>query len=296
MPTTIYDKNGDPHEVDMFDIIPPDEGSMNQYYGRIGEGKTYAGTADAIDDLNRGQVVYTSWHIAWDGLDEREYLRYRFLYWLGIKKFFWKFPKDNWHFIDINRADIVEFIGSLTDCIIYLDEGHLVLDSYITTKMSREDRATVLHTRHYDRTINVLSQRPTAIHVVVRANVNRFFKLEKIFDVRLFWKKNWRIVRFRKTEFQDTGADDKPDEAREVDPETGKEKGYKFAVSEKHYLSRKRIRNAYDTKYLRGGKGHSQEQHGKRVDLEGEDYRPKAEDFKKPEDLTMSDGPATLEA
>jgi len=263
MPTTIFDKLGNAVDVDIFDILPPDEGSMNQYYGRIGAGKTYAGTADAIADLNRGQIVYTSWKLKWEGYDESKDWFIRMLYWLHLRNYFWIFPKENWHFIDINRADIVEYIGSLTDCIIYLDEGHLVLDSYVATKMSRGDRATVLHTRHFDRTINVLSQRPTAIHVVVRANVNRFFKLEKILDWKLFWK--WRIVRFLKTEFQDTGADDKPDETREIDPKTGKEKGYKFAVSEKHYWSRKKIREAYDTKYLRGGRGHSQTQYGYQI-------------------------------
>jgi len=262
MPTTIYDKEGNAVEVDIFDILPPDEGSMNQYYGRIGAGKTYAGTADALADLRRGQIVYTSWNLEWNGYNQEEHWWYRLLYALHIRNFYWVFPKSNWKFIDINREDIVEFIGTLTDCIIYLDEGHLVLDSYLTTRMSRQDRATVLHTRHFDRTINVLSQRPTAIHVTVRANVNRFFKLEKILDVKLFWKKNWRIVRFLKTEFQDTGADDKPDEAREVDKETGKELGYKFAVSQRWYWSRGKIRNAYNTKYMRGGLGHSQTQNG----------------------------------
>lgn len=270
MPTTLFDVDGNAHEVDMFDIIPPQEGSMNQYYGRIGEGKTYAGTADAIDDLNHGVIVYTSWKLNWDGYDERNNFFARVLYKLGIKKFFWKFPKENWHYIDINREDIVEYIGSLTDCVLYLDEGHLVLDSYLATKMTREARANVLHTRHFDRTINVISQRPTAIHVVVRANVNRFFKLEKVLDIRPFWKKNWRIVRFRKTEFQDTGAEDKPDESRII-LEDGREGDYKNAVSTKHYFSRKKIREAYDTKYLRTNAEHSQDQHGRRVLLDGSD-------------------------
>jgi len=255
-------------EVDMFDILPPQDGGMHQYYGRIGEGKTYAATADAIEDLNNGNIVYTSWRLLWKGFDERDFWYYRLLYKLGLKKFFWKFPKGNWHFFDMQAADALEKLGKLSDCIIYLDEGHLLLDSYLATKMERQDRATILHTRHFDRTINVISQRPTAIHVVVRANVNRFFKLEKVTDMRIF---KWRLVRFRKTEFQDTGADDKPDETRTTD-EHGREGDYKNAVSSRFYFSRKSVRDAYDTKYLRGGMGHSQDQLAERINLDGSPY------------------------
>jgi len=190
----VVDALGNPEyeeiELDMFDILPPQDGGMNQYYGRIGEGKTYAATADAIEDLNAGNVVYTSWRLKWDGYDERDYWFSRLLYKLKIKKFFWKFPAENWHYFDMNADNALEELGRLTDCIIYLDEGHLLLDSYLATKMERKDRATILHTRHFDRTINVVSQRPTAIHVVVRANVNRFFKLEKTVDWRVF---RWRF-------------------------------------------------------------------------------------------------------
>lgn len=254
----------------MFDLFPPQEGSMNQYYGRIGEGKTYAGTADALQDLTNGQVVYTSWQLKWEGFDERNYWFYRLLYKLKLKDYFWIFPKNNWHYFDMNADDALDQLGALKDCIMYLDEGHLLLDSYLATKMERKDRATILHTRHFDRTINVISQRPTAIHVVVRANVNRFFKLEKVLDIKILMRKKWRLVRFRKTEFQDTGADDKPDETLVVD-ENGKEKGYKYGVSEKFYFSKRKIREAYDTKYLRSDMSRSQEQNARRVLLDGTD-------------------------
>jgi len=275
MPTTLLHKEGIPHEVDMFDLLPPQEGSMNQYYGRIGEGKTYAATVDALQDLAHGQVVYTSWKLDWQGYDERKSIWNRILFKLGLKKYFWIFPKENWRYFDMNADDALDQLGKLRDCIMYLDEGHLLLDSYLATKMERKDRATILHTRHFDRTINVISQRPTAIHVVVRANVNRFFKLEKVFDHRILWK--WRIVRFRKTEFQDTGADDKPDETIMIDPESGQEIGYKNAVSTVHYFSRQKYRDAYDTKYLRSDMTRSQEQEAKRVLLDGKPY-PLTED------------------
>jgi len=270
MPTTLFDEKGVAHEVDMFDLLPPQDGGMNQYYGRIGEGKTYAATADAIEDLNNGNVVFTSWKLKWDGYDERDYWYFRLAYKLRLKNYFWQFPKSNWHFFDMGAPDALEQLAKLTDCIVYLDEGHLLLDSYLATKMERADRATILHTRHFDRTINVISQRPTAIHVVVRANVNRFFKLEKVLDMRIFGK---RIVRFMKTEFQDVGADDKPDERRKIDPNTGEPGDYEFAVSVRHYFSRAAIREAYDTKYLRSNLTHSHEQNARRIDLEGKDIK-----------------------
>jgi len=268
MPSTFVKPDGTVIELDMFDILPPQDGSMNQYYGRIGEGKTYAATADAIADLERGHVVYTSWKLDWHGYDERENWFMRLLYKLRIKKYFWYYPESNWHFFDMNADDALTKLGELNDCIVFLDEGHLLLDSYLATRMERQDRATILHTRHYDRTINVISQRPTAIHVVVRANVNRFFKLEKTMDWKLF---GFRIVRFMKTEFQDVGADDKPNEEKERDAE-GNEGDYKFAISVETYFSRKRIRNAYNTKYLRGTAEHSQPQNAERILLDGTVY------------------------
>jgi len=83
--------------------------------------------------------------------------------------------------------------------------------------------------------------------------------------------KKYRIVRFKKTEFQDTGADDKPDETRLID-ENGNEGPYKYGISTKYYFSRKAVREAYDTKYLRTDLTRSQEQYARRVDLEGVDY------------------------
>jgi len=231
-------------ELDMFDILPPQDGGMNQYYGRIGEGKTYAATADAIADLEAGNVVYTSWKMLWDGYDEREYWYYRLAYKLRLKKFFWKFPKENWHYFDMAADDALEKLGSLTDCIIYLDEGHLLLDSYLATKMERKDRATILHTRHFDRSINIISQRPTAIHVMMRANVNRFYKYECLFKTP--------FILFRRTEFQDM-----------VDETVDEEK----PLSTKLYIGKKSIFNMYNSKYLRGNTPPSQTVHFEAYDL-----------------------------
>jgi len=95
------------------------------------------------------------------------------------------------------------------------------------------DKLTMIYsTRHYNRTINIISQRQTAIHVSARANVNRFFRCEQH---SLFGLIRW----FSKSEYQDLGADEKID--LESEP-----------VSVKNYFPDKKIFAAYDTKYLRG--------------------------------------------
>lgn len=258
-------KNGTAKEILINDILatfPPDQGELHQYYGRIGTGKTYAATADALDDLNRGQVVYTNWKIKWNGRDERTEFFPRLLGALGLKYHFRVFPKENLRFIEINE-NFLDTFARLTSCIVYLDEGHIVYDSYMATRMEMKDRVAILDTRHYDRTVKIISQRPTAIHVVLRANVNRFFKLEVSWQ---FWK--WII--FKKTEFQDT-VGDIPDETKDIetvyDAKTGEttevDHGYKFAISEKTYFGSEKIFAAFDSKYRRGSVPESQLNAGK---------------------------------
>jgi len=59
-------------EIDIFDLLPPDEGEINIYYGRIGNGKTFAGARNIYAELRRGLVVYANWKMDWQGLDETE--------------------------------------------------------------------------------------------------------------------------------------------------------------------------------------------------------------------------------
>jgi len=251
----------------LLDLIPPDEGSLNQYYGRIGNGKSYSATCDILDDLNRGQVVYNNWPIKWYGHDQRKIFFWRLLGIFGLKKKFWEYPKENYHYCDLRNLENVVIDGvstgknfydwfkTLTSCICYWDEGHILYDSYLALKMKIQDRVAILDTRHYDRTINIISQRPTAIHVVLRANVNRFYKLEVIF-------KFWKWIEFRRTEFQDTDSSDRPNEEREIitDPKTGEKTygDYLFAVSQKNYFGRQKIFDSYDYKFRRGGVPESQ--------------------------------------
>lgn len=250
-------------KVDVLDLIPPDEGEINQYYGRIGCGKTYAATVDILRELTRGQVVYANWIIDWSGYDQRQILFYRLLGILGLKRHFLYFPKENLRYFEVKNT-FTDDISQLTDCKIYLDEGHIAFDSYEMARMKMEKREAVLHTRHFNRTIVIISQRPSAIHVTLRANVNRFFKCEKVLDWKFF---GIHLIRFKKTEFQDTDDNDKPkeDKIKEFikDEKTGMMMAkdtseYEYAISTQYYWGRSKIFKAYDTKYMRKGMKSSQ--------------------------------------
>lgn len=240
MPTKIWDGTR-LLEIDLVNIFPSDEGTIVQYYGQIGSGKTYAATSDIYDLLRRGKVVYANWNIQYKGYDERQ-SKFRLIVSIifpWIKRFYY-FPKENLKYFKISDkwaqeqgyADFDQWVSTRTDCYIFADEGHVWVDSYASTRISLDRRTTILHTRHFNRTICIISQRPTAVHVTMRANVNIFYKCEKIFK--------WGgIVRFKRTEYQ------------EMTGETVNEDD-ELAVSRKYYWGKQKIFEAYDTKYLRG--------------------------------------------
>lgn len=231
-------------EEELLDLFEPDEGSVNLYYGRIGNGKTYAATADILKLLSRGRVIYANWQINWDGFDERQSFWHLFYKTLFLQKRFFLFPKDNLRFFSPDDVTI-EWLASLTDCEIFIDEGQWIFDSYEGTKFSKEKRRLILHTRHVNRSLNIISQRTQAIQVSARGQVNRFYKCEK--------KMSWPFLIFKRTEYQDMKGDDVDEDA---DP-----------ISEKTYFARKKVMEAYDTKYLRAGIPRSQEVYFSAYDL-----------------------------
>lgn len=217
-------------DIDLVGLFEASEGEITQRYGRIGQGKTYGAVVDILDELSRGHVVYTNFHLNFQGYDQRKDI----MFIIGGLLFPWKnkyfnFPKENLRYIAVDQ-DFIKNFSKLTDCSVYLDEGHVVFDSYEMAKMSMDKRVSVLHTRHFDRSIHIISQRPTAVHRMMRANVNRFYKYEKLIHISNF-------ILFRRTEFQDM-ADENVDETQ--------------PVSTKLYLGRKYIMQMYDSKYLRG--------------------------------------------
>ncbi len=228
-------------EIELLNLFPPNAGIITQYYGRIGSGKTYAATADIFESLRRGKVIYANWKIHYEGYDQRDSLAYIILsFILPWRRRFYVFPKENLRYFEFSDTwaqtqgypDFVEWLASRTDCEIYGDEGHVMFDSYAGTRMSIEKRMTVLHTRHFDRSIHIISQRPTAVHVAMRANVNVFYQCKCLFQ----WGS---LVRFKRTEFQDMLNEN-------VDEDTEK------ALGVKYYWGKQKIFEAYNTKYLRG--------------------------------------------
>jgi hypothetical protein len=239
--STPYFEGKEVKDIELLDIFPVSEGEITQYYGRIGSGKTYAATADLLELLRRGKVVYANWPISYAGTDERKSIAYSLLgiLWPFHKRYF-VFPKENLKNFELSDAwarkegykDFTDWLSTRTDCEIFADEGHIMFDSYQGIKMSIDKRAAIYHTRHFNRSIHIISQRPTAIHVSMRANVNKFYKCEQI----------WRfgsIVRFKRTEYQEM-ANENVDENEEK------------TIGVKYYWGSKRVFDAYNTHYLRG--------------------------------------------
>lgn len=230
---------------DLLEIFQATEGSINMYYGKIGHGKTYAATADILDLLNQGKVVYANWHIVVDDFDDRYDFFMSLKNLLFFRSNFFRIPcSQNLHYFDpenfSSTGELVEWLSTLNDCHIFFDEGQDMFDSYEGTKFSKSKRRLILHTRHYHRTLNIISQRPTAIQVSARGNVNRFYKCEKLFYVPFLG-----IPYFCRYEFQDMVGETVDETA---DP-----------VSKKRYLGNSRVFNAYNTNYLAQGIPKSQQ-------------------------------------
>jgi hypothetical protein len=255
---------------ELLDLIGVQAGFLAQIYGKIKNGKTYLATVMAMETVRQGQVVYVNWPIVWDGYDERKIWHKKLLGVLGLKKTFRKYPQSNLHFADLSNLDNVkiddeptgknfyDWFAGLTSCTCFFDEGHIYYDSYLALKMDMSKRLAILETAHYDRSVYIISQRASAIHAVLRGNVNIFYKCEKIREPFL-----WLKAKFRRVEFQETANDEKPNEEREtiVDPETGKREygDYLWAESIVSYTGNKKIYNAYNSKYRRLGHKESQD-------------------------------------
>jgi len=235
-------------EIDLVGLFPANEGMITQYYGRIGSGKTYAATSDILEKLRRGNVVYANWRIHYEGTDERKSWAYILLGLIWpFKRRYYYFPKENLKYFEFSDKwamqeakpqggfykDFTEWLSTRTDCDIFGDEGHVMFDSYAGTRMSIDKRTAVLHTRHFNRSIHIISQRPTAVHVSMRANVNIFYRCEQI------WSWGGFLVRFKRSEYQDMQGETVDEDEEKV-------------LSVKYYWGKKRVFEAYDTKYLRG--------------------------------------------
>lgn len=221
---------------DLVEVFTASEGSINMYYGLIGNGKTYSATADILDLLKQGKVVYANWHIKVDDFDDRDSFIISLMNFVLGRERYYRIPcAKNLHFFDpesfASTPELVDWLSKLNDCHIFFDEGQDMFDSYEGTRFSKSKRRLILHTRHYHRTLNIISQRPTAIQVSARGNVNRFYKCVK--SDFLFW------TFFTRLEFQEM-AGETVDETKEP-------------ITQKTYLPSPAVFNAYNTDYLAQG-------------------------------------------
>jgi len=218
----------------------PDHGELQMIYGAIGNGKTTLATSMALEYLNRGQVVYTSWRINWDGYDQRDSAFIAFIKFVFFRKSFLKFDKSNWRHLDCYAPDIWDKLETLTNCHIFFDDVIVRLfDSYEQTKFSKSKREWAFFTRHFDRSIYLVTQRTSQIQVSLRSQINRFYRCTKVLK--------WPVIVFKREEFQDMDNEDVKDD---VEPD-----------SVKYVLGSKRVFSMFTSKYLRKGMLDSQQLH-----------------------------------
>lgn len=224
------------------------EGTVEQIIGATGMGKTYEGTRRAYKYLTEGHTVYTSWKLNLpDVFDERKSLY--ILFWKTVlgKKYFYKFDfKKNWHYIDIENPNLADYIASLTDCIVFLDEGQDTFDS--RGRITKKARQSITRSRHLHKTLIIISQRAQAVDVTARANVQYFYKCVK--TLAWFWPfiPYFKIYRTEEMDNQNFPIWE------------NLMTGWKAELWRAHFAN-KNIYNLYNSWYLRAGIPRSQEFH-----------------------------------
>lgn len=250
----------------LVDIFDSSGGDIESWTGRIGSGKTYGATIRVVRDLLAGRVVYVNWHIDISSLrgDERRSLGSVLAHILAFKSTFLNIDyQKNLHYYDLDDsktwyidyghdrryfATVVDFISNITDAVVYADEGQDIFDSYEGTRMSKEARKSLTRTRHYNRTLVIISQRPQAIAVTARANVSVFHRHVKAFS-------GFGVTLFKVYSTEDIDGNNMP--IFTVADQKGRQK-MQARVSD-WYFARKRIFAMYNSKYLRSGVKKSQE-------------------------------------
>lgn len=213
---------------EIFDIFAPVEGINTVYYGKIRNGKTYAATADILDLLNAGEVVYANWNIEFQGYDQKNSIGRLFWALFFPPRHWYKFSHRNLHFLDTSSDDFLKKINDLVGVHLFLDEGQWIFNSH-----SRADdvdkRRLILEGGHYCRTLNIITQRPTNIFKDVRSQVHIWYECRKVLHLG-------SIIRFVRYSIEDM-KDDLP-----VEPEK-----HEKMPPLKAYWGSSRIFNSYNT-------------------------------------------------
>lgn len=225
--------NGVPQEItgEILDLFKPVEGQTTFYYGRIRNGKTYSATADILELLERGEVVYANWKLNLTDFDEREHFGIALVKFVFGKKLFFKYKKENFHYFspDLPTTEIIALLGKLVGVHIFIDEGQWIFNSHIKNH-DDETRKLILHNGHYCRSLNIISQRPSNVMKDMRSQINLWYKCEKKFALGSF-------IIFARSTIEEM-KDDIPDE--------------EVVSKVKVYLANKMVLSAYNTHGMRG--------------------------------------------
>jgi len=233
----------------MFDIFKPTEGYNSVYYGKVRNGKTRTATADILELLDRGEIVYANWKINYDGGDERDSFSAMLFKTVFMKKRFYVYGKDNFHYID--RDELIsgkgkmniKYLNRLVGVHLFIDEGQWVLPSMDRAwdEDMMEKMKLVLHGGHYCRTLNIITQRASNISKNTRSQIHFWNRCVKKIDFLGF-------MVFQRFQIEDM-KEDMP-----VEYEENKD-GHKKPVGKlKVYVVNKltdRVFKAYDTHAMR---------------------------------------------
>lgn len=238
----------------LVDVFEAQEGEIQHIIGKTGNGKTYEATRRALEYLHNGYVVYTTWQLILPPYyDEREDFWKIFFRLIFFKKRFYKFDyRKNWHFLDIDRDDLIEYVASLTDCIVFLDEGQDIFDS--RERISKSSRKILTRTRHMHKTLIIISQRAQAVDVTARANVTFYYKCVK--TRAWFWPFSTYFKVYRTEEMDNQNFPIWEDALTEWQAELWHSA-----------FAKKEIYGAYNSWYLRAGIPKSQEVNFEAYDL-----------------------------
>jgi len=256
-----------PQEQIDRDLFPGEEGMIQLFYGPIRNGKSTFTARSMHEDLMVGRSVYSNLNLdlSNESFDQREQLSLSLENLIFGKKIYYRFLKSNFHYFNPNTGflycdgvetkvfdpsipgDLVRWLNTLTDCVIYYDEGHWLLNSYEGTKQDLEKMRFITETGHVNRKIVIISQRTQSIHVNARANVNQFFRCTK---------RNYLFGLFMRLQVEEFQAMKGSDVDETVEP-----------VSVQVYWSNQRYWRLFNTHFLRQGRPRSQELHFKAYEL-----------------------------
>lgn len=236
---------------ELLDIFQAQEGIIEHIIGKTGNGKTYYATLRAWELLMQGNVVYTTWKMILPPVyDQRSDFSTVFWKTVFFKKQFYRYDLlENWKWIDIDRPDLKEFIASLTDCFVFLDEGQDIFSSH--DRIDGQARRTITRTRHMRKTLIIVSQRAQAVDTNARANVSHYYKCVK--QIAWFWPFRPFFRVFTTEEMDDANI---PVWEEHIPYSNGK---VWRAPIYRQYFANKKIYALYNSWYLRDGIEKSQE-------------------------------------